>query len=197
MGPACSLLVITRQAAFLTARAGYGALPCENAGMTNTASPASLGEREPESSDRSGVAAAQTEMDVDARAWATFASAPSDDMFCRAWLALQCSLISGVYAGLLLLHDEASQSYVPAAVWPDPRRDLSYLTEAAERSLAQRRGAVLGLDAAEGERVPPGRGHVAFPAKADSSGGGPVVLDLGARSEPQLQSVLRQLLWGA
>ncbi|OGA04957.1 MAG: hypothetical protein A3H35_11385 [Betaproteobacteria bacterium RIFCSPLOWO2_02_FULL_62_17] len=136
-------------------------------------------------------------MDADAHAWAAFASASSDDAFCAAWLTLQCSLITGVQAGLLLLHDEASQTYVPAAVWPDPRRDLSYLTEAAERSLSQRRGAVLGLDASERERLAPDSVHVAYPIETDASIRGTVVLDLTARSEPQLQSVLRQLLWGA
>ena len=52
---------------------------------------------------------------------------------------------------------------MPAAVWPDPRRDLSYLTEAAERSLSQRRGAVLGLDASERERLAPDSLYMAFP----------------------------------
>jgi len=165
--------------------------------MASTISSASLGEREAGSSDRGSDASAQTAIDADGHAWAAFASAASDEAFCRAWLALQCSLISGVQAGLLLLHDETTQAYVPAAVWPDPRRDLSYLSEAAERSLAQRRGSVLGLEAAERERMSPGSVHVAYPIETDSSIRGTVVLDLAARSEPQLQAVLRQLLWGA
>lgn len=165
--------------------------------MANTAAAASIEEREPGSPDRVGLGSAQKAADADAQVWAAFASASSDDAFCSAWLALQCSLITGVQAGLLLLHDEASQAYVPAAVWPDPRRDLSYLSEAAERALAQRRGAVLGLDAAERERLAPGSVHVAYPIETDASVRGTVVLDLAARSEPQLQAVLRQLLWGA
>jgi len=165
--------------------------------MANTPSSATIGEREPGSSDLSSFASAQAASEADAHAWTAFASAASDEAFCRAWLALQCSLISGVRAGLLLLHDEDSQSYVPAAVWPDPRRDLSYLTEAAERSLAQRSGTVLGLDAAERGRIASGSVHVAYPIETDASVRGTVVLDLAARSEPQLQAVLRQLLWGA
>jgi len=165
--------------------------------MANTASSASLGERDPGSLDPSGAVTAQTAIDAEARAWTAFASASTDDLFCKAWLELQCSLISGVNAGLLLLYDDVSQSYVPAAVWPDPRRDLSYLTEAAERSLAQRRGAVLGLDVAEQERMASGSVHVAYPIETDAAVRGTVVLDLTARSESQLQSVLRQLLWGA
>ena len=165
--------------------------------MVNTTASASLEELEPGSSDGSGTASAQAATDAVAQAWSAFASASSDDAFCSAWLTLQCSLITGVQAGLLLLHDETSQAYVPAAVWPDPRRDLSYLSEAAERSLAQRRGAVLGLDAAERARLAPDSVHVAYPIKTDSSIRGTVVLDLVARPEAQLQSVLRQLLWGA
>jgi len=133
----------------------------------------------------------------EAHAWAAFASVGSREGFCRAWLTLQCSMVADVRAGLLLLRDESGRAYVPAAVWPDPRRDLSYLTGAAEQALAQRRGAVIGLEAAERERVEQGTVHVAFPLEVDAEVMGAVVLDLLARPEPLLQSVLRQLYWGA
>src|SRR5205085_10955116 len=112
------------------------------------------------------------------------------------WLALQCAAIAGVRAGLLLLRTPGSEAYVPAAVWPDPRRDVRYLTEAAERALNARRGLVLGLDPAESEFVVPGALHVAYPVETDGEVHGAVVLDVAARPEAQLQGVLRQLLWG-
>ena len=100
-------------------------------------------------------------------------------------------------AGLLLLRDKLGQSYVPAAVWPDSRRDLAYLTGAAERTLAERRGTVLGLDPGDTERIPSGTVHVGYPVETDAEVMGAVVLDLRTRPEPELQAVLRQLLWGA
>ena len=133
----------------------------------------------------------------DAQAWAAFATAASDPEFCRAWLALQCAAIAGARSGLLLLRSPGAEAYVPAAVWPDPRRDVSYLSEAAERALNARRGMVLGLDPAEREFVAPGSVHVAYPVETDGEMHGAVVLDVAARPEAQLQAVLRQLLWGA
>jgi multidrug resistance efflux pump len=132
---------------------------------------------------------------ADSQAWAAFASASSRDGFCRAWLGLQCSMVADVAAGLLLLKQD--DAYVPAAVWPDARRDLRYLAGAAEQALAQRRGMLIGLDPAERAQMPAGRVYVAFPIEADAAVMGAVVLDLFARPEPLLQGVLRQLLWGA
>src|SRR5688500_15628966 len=80
----------------------------------------------------------------DAGAWTAFTSAGSDEEFCRAWLTLQCTAIPGVRAGVLLLRADQPNAYAPAAVWPDPRRDVGYLTEAAQLSLVQRRGTVFG-----------------------------------------------------
>jgi hypothetical protein len=135
--------------------------------------------------------------DREAHAWSAFASAATDDAFCRTWLALQCAEIPDVRAGLLLLHEPSGEAFIPAAAWPDERRDLGYLSAAAERALKERRGTVLGLEPAEREQVAPGRVHVAYPVEGDAGVQGAVVLDLDARPEPQLQAVLRQLLWGA
>jgi multidrug efflux pump subunit AcrA (membrane-fusion protein) len=128
--------------------------------------------------------------------WAAFTTAASDEAFCLSWLALQCSMIPGVRAGLLLLRDQAGQSYVPAAVWPDRRHDVTYLTGAAERALAERRGTVLGLDPDDKGRVAPGSVQVACPLEADAELAGAIVVDVRARPERELQAVLRQLLWG-
>lgn len=141
--------------------------------------------------------AAGSNQTPEAQAWTNFAAAESDEVFCRAWLALQCSMVSGASAGLLLLRDTAGESFVPAAVWPDNRRDLSYLTEAAERALSLGRGSVLGLEDSERERMAPDSVHVAFPIETDDVVRGAVVLDMLSRPQAQLQGVLRQLLWGA
>jgi multidrug resistance efflux pump len=147
--------------------------------------------------DQVHSALAAPQAGAQSQAWSAFASAASREGFCRAWLALQCSMVSDVAAGLLLLRDDDGQSYVPAAVWPEPRTDLSYLAGAAEQALAQRRGMVIGLDAATRAQVAQGRVYVAFPIEIDAAVMGAVVLDLFARPEPLLQAVLRQLFWGA
>src|SRR5437762_9609041 len=95
----------------------------------------------------------------DSRAWAAFASAASREAFCRAWLELQCSMVPDVKAALLLLKDD--EAFVPAAVWPDARRDVSYLAPSAEQALTERRGLVVGINATERTRVAAGSVYVA------------------------------------
>jgi hypothetical protein len=134
---------------------------------------------------------------VDGQAWAAFTSAPSDEAFCAAWLALQCGAVSEVRCALLLLRAPDGQSYAPAAIWPDPSLDLSHLSGAAQRALEQRRGLVVGLEPGEREGLAPGTVHVAYPIEADAQVMGAVVLELRERAVASLQDVLRQLLWGA
>jgi len=50
----------------------------------------------------------------------------------KSWLALQCGMISGARAGLLLLEGEDGR-FATAAVWPDPSRDVTYLGPAQSR----------------------------------------------------------------
>jgi RND family efflux transporter MFP subunit len=125
--------------------------------------------------------------------WAAFASAESVGELCPAWLALQCSLIEAVSAGLLLLEGEEG-SFVPAAVWPDTHRDVTHLQGTAERALRERRGlAEPAGDAASGR----GGVHLAYPIEVGERLFGVVVLDIAPRPDPQLQEVLRALHWGA
>ncbi len=151
-----------------------------------------------ESADRgrtaSGAAGAST--GTADQAWAVFAAAPSDEVFSGAWLALQCGAIADVRAGLLLVREADGAAYVPAALWPDARQDLSYLTGAAQRALTERRGVVVGRDTGDSSGVAPGMVHVAYPVECDSELMGAVVLELQARGRAELQGVLRQLLWG-
>jgi len=129
--------------------------------------------------------------------WRAFAAATSSDAFCRAWLTLQCTMISGTRAGLLLMKDASRQSFVPAAVWPDPRRDVSYLGASAETALTQRRGTVITHDENASGRVSAGSAHVAYPLEVDGEIEGAVIIDVAVRPEGELQLALRQLFWGA
>lgn len=127
----------------------------------------------------------------EAALWAVLAGASGAEEFCQSWLAIQCRLIPGVAGGVVLLQAGTDRRYVPAAVWPDVRRDMSYLTQAAQRSLMERRGLVQP-PAAQG-----GGYHVAYPIEAVGTLHGVVVIDVAPRPEGELQAALRQLHWGA
>jgi hypothetical protein len=75
----------------------------------------------------------------DASLWAVLAGASDAQQFCQSWLAIQSRLIPAVEGGLVLLLVQTDGSYAPAAVWPDVRRDMSYLTDAAQRALTEGR----------------------------------------------------------
>jgi multidrug resistance efflux pump len=126
--------------------------------------------------------------------WAEFTQAAGSDVYCRAWLALQCRAIPAVSAGLIVLGPPDRGPFSPAAVWPDSRRNVAYLGAAAERALVERRGLLLKSDAeSSGGRE---RFDVAYPIEVGGRLHGAVVLDVAPRPEPQLQAVLRQLQWG-
>jgi len=131
----------------------------------------------------------------DASLWAGLAGASDAQQFCQSWLAIQSRLIPAVEGALVLLLIEADGSYAPAAVWPDVRRDMSYLTGAAQRALSEGRGLVVPVIA---ESAPaPAAFHVAYPIEAVGKLRGVVVLHVSPRPEAELQAVLRQLHWGA
>jgi hypothetical protein len=139
----------------------------------------------------------KTTDDLEARTWTSFTSSTSDKVFFQSWITLQCQQIDGVRAALVLLRDEIEGSFAPAALWPDEREDLSYLGEAAQRSLSAGRGLVLGVKTADAEFVADGQVHLALPLDIDGALVGVAVLDLRRRSDAELQAVMRQLLWGS
>ena len=132
-----------------------------------------------------------------AQLWAAFAAAASSEDFCSSWLALQCSLLPDVRAGLLLLRDDAVRSYVPAAVWPDRAHDVNYLAKAAQRVVEKGGSVVLGPDSAECEDPDADSVQIAYPVQLDGDLHGVVVLDLQLQAPAKLQTVQRHLLWGA
>src|SRR5215470_2832382 len=121
----------------------------------------------------------------DAQLWAVLAATRDAQEFCQSWLAIQCRLIPGVEGGLVLLLIESEGRYGPAAVWPDVRRDMSYLTHAAQSALVEQRGLVIPARTANAA----GDGfHVSYPIEAVGKLRGVVVLDVAPRSEPELQA---------
>src|SRR5215468_6273473 len=129
-------------------------------------------------------------------AWARFSAAKDRAEFCTSWLAILCLQIERVGGALLLLGPDPQGAYVPAAVWPHERRDMQYLSTAAERTLKERRGIVL---AADGTSLPKRDQHafVGYPIEVSGVLHGAVVLDIAPGPELTLQRALRLLHWAS
>jgi Barrel-sandwich domain of CusB or HlyD membrane-fusion len=132
--------------------------------------------------------AAEQDIADEAISWASFAAARLASEFCQSWLRLQCRMVSGSLAGLLLLETEDG-SFAPAATWAIEGRDVAELVPTAERALRERRGLV--------ERTGDGDAHAAYPVDIHGKLWGVVVVNLGASPEGVLQGALRRLHWGA
>ncbi|HVC84589.1 MAG TPA: efflux RND transporter periplasmic adaptor subunit [Solirubrobacteraceae bacterium] len=133
---------------------------------------------------------------AEAAAWARFSSARDAAEFCTSWLAILCTQIERVAGALLLLGPDAQGAYTAAAVWPDPARNMQYLSAAAERALKERRGIVVGPDGVSA----PGRdqpAQVGYPIEVSGVLHGAVVLDLAPGPEQALQRALRLLHWAS
>mgnify|MGYP006145139869 CR=1 FL=1 len=55
---------------------------------------------------------------------------------------------------MILLASGEDNAYTPAAVWPDPARNLTHLGPTAEAALRERRGVVTGATDIDGVDVP-------------------------------------------
>lgn len=128
--------------------------------------------------------------------WRQFGKARSEKEFCTSWLALQCRLIQGVAAGVVLLGaPEEERPYVLAASWPEGPGDFKHLAEVAERALKERRGLALKRQP-ESEALRP-RYDIAYPVHVSGRVYGVVALDIDSRSEDALREAMRQLQWGS
>ncbi|MGH8689044.1 MAG: efflux RND transporter periplasmic adaptor subunit [Burkholderiales bacterium] len=132
---------------------------------------------------------------AEAAAWAKFSSARNASEFCASWLAIVCGQIDRVGGALLLLGPDPQGAYTAAAVWPDPERDMKYLSPAAERALKDRRGIVVGPDGAAPTRDQPA--FVGYPIEVSGVLHGAVVLDLAPGPDQALQRALRLLHWSS
>jgi multidrug resistance efflux pump len=130
--------------------------------------------------------------------WRQFAAATEPESYCQSWLALQCSLISGVSMGVVMLKMSADAAFTPVAFWPDVPQYREYLAEAAKRMLLEGRGVVLkraapGLD----DGPPQVRYYLAYPLRIQGRLHSIIALDMAPRSAIQIQAVMRQLQWGS
>src|SRR5687768_2404274 len=131
--------------------------------------------------------------DLTAPAWRAFAEAATVEDFYRGWLAVQCRLVAGVGAAVVLGVDAGRvQSASPLAVWGRVGRISRPLLEASKRALAERRRVVVQHQI-ESRHL----WLVALPVQARGCVVGTVAFALTPRSEPELQDALRHLEWGS
>src|SRR5215472_14427986 len=129
-------------------------------------------------------------------AWARFSAAKDRAEFCTSWLAILCLQIERVGGALLLLGPDPQGAYVPAAVWPHERRDMQYLSTAAERTLKERRGVVLPSDGSS-TLTRDQNTYVGYPIEVSGVLHGAVVLDIAPGPELALQRAMRLLHWAS
>ncbi len=123
-------------------------------------------------------------------AWSRFANADNAESFCQAWLGVTC-LKAGASDGILVLAQPGGGGFVPAAVWPDAKRDRAKLGEAVERAIRDNT-LVVAPAGDSGLRL-----HVAQPLQADGAVIGAIAVDTEPRTERDLTTLTRDLAWGA
>ncbi len=133
---------------------------------------------------------------AESAAWTQFTSAKGSGEFCASWLAILCIQIDRVSGALLVMGAGQQSHYGATAVWPDASRDMQYLGPAAERTLKERRGIIMGTS---GSLVPKHDepAYVGYPIEVGGVLQGAVVLDLQPRAEKELQHALRLLHWAS
>jgi hypothetical protein len=144
-------------------------------------------------------AAEQADVTLDQALWAAFAEASTIETFCHSWLALQCRMMAGTQAGIILLGPPDRGPFRPVATWPVGRHNLKHLSKTAERTLAGRRRVVSAPARPEGGTAN-GRYQIGYPIEARDALHGAAVLEVLTKSEVSeatLQGLMRQLHWGA
>jgi RND family efflux transporter MFP subunit len=130
---------------------------------------------------------------ADSALWSGLASARDTAELCQRWLAVQCRMIPGVAGAVVLVRDDRSSHFAATAVWPEVRRDMSYLGRTAQQAIVERRTVV--LPRRNGDEL--AGFELSHPVESGDRLRAVVVLDLGPRPEPELQNALRLLHWGA
>lgn len=126
---------------------------------------------------------------LDQALWKQLSSAPTPAAFAKAWLTLQCAMISGVQRGVILLAEQPGTRPIPVGRWPDnDAGDVSELIELADAAVSRGRGVAKTTSSAA---------LVAYPFASDETTQGVVALEIDERSQAALRVVMRQLQWGS
>ncbi len=112
------------------------------------------------------------------------------------WLELQCSMVSGVTHGLVLLFTEESGNYDRVACWPTDSNSPSTLSLAAQRAVREHRRIMEAGQASIADKngAPP---HiVACPVMVEGRLLGAFSVEMIARAEVQQRAALQVFTWG-
>ncbi len=137
--------------------------------------------------------------DPDRKLWHEFAEAATPKTFCQSWLSLQCRLLHGVRCAMVLLGAPDQGPFTPVAFWPSAKHNMTHLTGAVERALKERRGLLIQGDSSSSEspEIVLETYHVAYPVEVSSKLHGVVVLEVEHHAQHEIQTLMRQLHWGA
>jgi multidrug resistance efflux pump len=130
--------------------------------------------------------------------WTRLPGSVTDKDFCALWLTLQCELITGVKAGLVLMSEQAEGPYQVKAYWPNVKETISQLNSSAEQALVERSALIIQRKArGDSSGASLELYDIAYPIVVASRIYGVVVLKVTPRAPAALESVLQQLSWGA
>jgi GAF domain-containing protein len=145
-----------------------------------------------------GAPTENPESDLDRKLWRQFAEAATPKAFCQSWLSLQCRLLNGVRCAMVLLGAPDQGPFTPVAFWPSDKHNMTHLTGTVERTLKERRGLITkGSSSSESPEIVLETYHVAYPVKVSSKLHGVVVLEVEHHARHEIQTLMRQLHWGA
>lgn len=128
---------------------------------------------------------------TDKSLWSAFANARNDGALLTSWLAVLVNRLPSATLGVLMQPDISVGAYVPVAIVPDPRRDLTSLKDIVEKVMNSARPAT--------RRSGDGTiSHAAMPVRAnDGPIGFVVVLELRGCDDDELQAALRDMHWAS
>lgn len=123
---------------------------------------------------------------VDRLLWSQLDAAKSTEEFCRAWLALQCSMIAELDCAVLVLREPGTNAYEPIAFWPDRSGLRADVASLAEDALARAEPQFAESDSGVAVAWPVG-----------GADGPRCVVAIGAAAGADSARVLRHLQWGS
>jgi len=131
--------------------------------------------------------------------WTGLADAGNEAVFCSAWLSSQCTRISGIIAGLLMMPPPAKGLSVASTSWPARNPYLEDLLRLAERASSERCTVVSPGRMGSDTSVQPVGLFVALPLGSGSQPVAVAAVALASGSSAALapEKVAEQLRWGA
>lgn len=128
--------------------------------------------------------------------WQQLSDAETDQDYCLSWLRLQCRMIDEVHQGVVMLGPADAGPFLPVASWPEAALSPQFFDNVVQRVIRERKGVVVRFQAEISDEIPD-RFHLGYPVKIDNRLHGIIALDIAHRRPDGLQSVMRQLQWGA